>query len=51
MLQLYNLSFQKSVLPAAWKDTRVILLDKKDSICPSSPTRPISLIDSFQKVG
>lgn len=51
LLKLYNLSFEKSVLPSAWKDTRMILLAKKDSICPPSLTRPISLLDSFQKIG
>ncbi|CAF1246698.1 unnamed protein product [Rotaria sordida] len=51
LLKLYNHSFQKSVLPSAWKDTRMILLAKKDSICPPSLTRPISLPDSFQKIG
>ena len=51
LLKLYNLSFQKSILPSAWKDTRMILLAKKDSICPPSLTRPISLVDSFQKIG
>ncbi|CAF4217699.1 unnamed protein product [Rotaria socialis] len=29
----------------------MILLAKKDSICPPSLTRPISLLDSFQKIG
>ena len=51
LLKLYNLSFQKSILPTAWKDTRIILLAKKESICPPSLTRPISLLDSFQKIG
>ncbi|CAM4827807.1 unnamed protein product [Rotaria magnacalcarata] len=51
LLNLYNHSFQKSILPSAWKDTRMILLAKKDSICPPSLTRPISLLDSFQKIG
>ncbi|CAF2262242.1 unnamed protein product [Rotaria magnacalcarata] len=51
LLKLYNHSFQKSVSPSAWKDTRMILLAKKDSICLPSLTRPISLLDSFQKIG
>ncbi|CAF3951464.1 unnamed protein product [Rotaria magnacalcarata] len=50
LLKLYNHSFQKSVSPSAWKDTRMILLAKKDSICLPSLTRPISLLDSFQKI-
>ncbi|CAM4848591.1 unnamed protein product, partial [Rotaria magnacalcarata] len=37
----------ESVLPSAWKDTRMILLAKTDSICLPSLTRPISLLDSF----
>jgi hypothetical protein len=51
LLQLYNMSFQKAILPNAWKDTRMILLAKKESICPPASTRPISLLDVFQKVG
>jgi hypothetical protein len=50
-LKLFNHSFQTAVLPRAWKDTRVILLAKKESICLPSLTRPISLIDSILKVG
>ncbi|CAF1507255.1 unnamed protein product, partial [Rotaria magnacalcarata] len=50
LLKLYNYSFQNSILPSAWKDTRIILLAKKDHICPPSLTRPICLLDSFQKV-
>ncbi|CAF4194111.1 unnamed protein product, partial [Rotaria magnacalcarata] len=51
LLKLYNYSFQNSILPSAWKDTRIILLAKKEHICPPSLTHPISLLDSFQKVG
>ncbi|CAF3818990.1 unnamed protein product [Rotaria sp. Silwood1] len=51
LLKLYNYSFQNSILPSAWKDTRIILLAKKEHVCPPSLTRPISLLDSFQKVG
>ena len=50
-LELYNLSFQKAILSVAWKDTRMILLAKKESICARSTTRRISLLDMFQKVG
>jgi hypothetical protein len=49
LLNLYNLSFQTAILPTAWKDTRIILLAKKESICSPSSTRPISLIDIFLK--
>ena len=51
LLKLFNLSFKESSLPLAWKDTKIVLLAKKESICSPSLTRPISLIDSFQKVG
>jgi len=51
LLQLYNNSFSNAILPIAWKDTRILLLAKKESICLPSLTRPISLLDSFQKVG
>lgn len=51
LLNLYNHSFQKLIVPLAWKDTRMILLTKKESTCPPQLTRPISLLDSFQKVG
>ncbi|CAF4326339.1 unnamed protein product, partial [Adineta steineri] len=51
LLHLYNLSFSSAVLPVAWKDTRILLLAKKDSICSPALTRPISLLDCFQKVG
>ena len=51
MLKIFNHSFKSAVLPVSWKDTRMILLAKKDPICSPSFTRPISLIDSFLKVG
>ncbi|CAF4179157.1 unnamed protein product, partial [Adineta steineri] len=38
-------------LPDAWKETRMILIAKKESICSPALTRPISLIDSFLKIG
>ncbi|CAF1265947.1 unnamed protein product [Adineta ricciae] len=50
-LNLFNHSFKTALLPSAWKDTRMILLAKKESICSPSLTRPISLIDSFLKIG
>ena len=49
-LKLFNHSFKTAFLPKAWKDTRMILLAKKESICLPSLTRPISLIHSFLKV-
>ncbi len=51
LLHLYNLSFSSSFLPSSWKDTRIILLAKKESVCLPDQTRPISLLDCFQKVG
>ncbi|CAF1456150.1 unnamed protein product [Rotaria magnacalcarata] len=50
LLKLFNHSFQTSIMPRAWKDTRMVLLAKKEPICSPSLTRPISLIDSFLKV-
>ncbi|CAF4730431.1 unnamed protein product, partial [Rotaria magnacalcarata] len=37
-------------MPDKFKDVRIILLAKKDAICPPEQTRPISLIDSFLKI-
>ncbi|CAF4209566.1 unnamed protein product, partial [Rotaria magnacalcarata] len=48
-LKLFNHSLQTVIMPKAWKDTRMLLLAKKESICPPSLTRPIYLIDSFLK--
>ena len=49
-VKLFNLSLRDSFFPTAWKETRMILLAKKEPICLPSSTRPISIIDSFQKV-
>jgi hypothetical protein len=51
ILELFNHSFQTAIIPKAWKDTRMILLTNKEAIYPPSATRPISLLDSFRKVG
>jgi hypothetical protein len=51
LLSLYNRSFSECFQPAGWKDTRVVLLAKKTHICEPSDTRPISLHDTFQKIG
>ena len=51
LLDLYNRSFTSAILPKAWKDTRMLLLAKKESICEPAQTRPISLLDTFQKIG
>ncbi|CAF3188277.1 unnamed protein product [Rotaria socialis] len=37
-------------MPDKFKNVRIILLPKKDAICPPDQTRPISLIDSFLKI-
>ena len=50
LLPLFNCSFETALFPSNWKDTRVILLAKKDPVCPPSLTRPISLVDCFQKI-
>ena len=50
LLKLINKSFESAVFPSSWKESRMILIAKKDAICPPSLTRPISLIDSFLKV-
>ena len=51
LLGLFNSSFTSACLPSAWKDTRMILLPKKRSDLRSGPhTRPISILDSFQKI-
>ncbi|CAM4790806.1 unnamed protein product [Rotaria magnacalcarata] len=51
LLHLYNLTFSSSFLPSSWKDTRILLLAKNNSVCLPAQTRPISLLDCFQKVG
>jgi len=51
LLNLYNLSFSSFFLPISWKDTRIVLLAKNDSVCIPAQTRPISLLDCFQKIG
>jgi len=51
LLDLYNRSFRSGILPSTWKESRMILLAKKDAICTPDLTRPISIIDSFSKIG
>ncbi|CAF4646630.1 unnamed protein product, partial [Rotaria socialis] len=50
LLQIFNLSFSSAIVPKQWKETRVLLLAKKESICEVMATRPISLLDVFLKV-
>lgn len=51
LLQLFNRSFSDFFIPSGWKDTRILLLAKKAHICDPAETRPISLLDTFQKLG
>lgn len=51
LLHMYNRSFSECFIPSGWKDTRIVLLAKKEHICEPSDTRPISLLDTFQKIG
>lgn len=50
LIKLFNYSFSECFMPDRFKDVRIILLAKKDSICTPDLTRPIALIDSFLKV-
>jgi Reverse transcriptase (RNA-dependent DNA polymerase) len=49
-VKLYNYSFANSYLPDKFKEVRMILLAKNNSICTVDQTRPISLLDSFLKI-
>lgn len=48
--EIFNQTLSKAIFPRLWKDTRVLLLAKKDPICLPAQTRPISLLDSFLKI-
>ncbi|CAF4467744.1 unnamed protein product [Rotaria socialis] len=50
LLQIFNLSLSSTIAPKQWKDIRVLLPDKNESICDVTTTRPISLLDVFLKV-
>ena len=50
MVKIFNNSFATATLPVAWKEARIVILAKKESICAPSETRPISLLDVFLKV-
>jgi hypothetical protein len=50
LVNIFNLSFSQAIFPVQWKDTRILLLAKKESICNPSFTRPISLLDVFLKI-
>lgn len=50
MVKIFNHSFTTATIPAAWKQARIVILAKKESICAPSDTRPISLLDVFLKV-
>jgi len=50
LIKLYNHSFSTCFLPSRFKDVKMILLAKNNSICTPELTRPIALLDSFLKV-
>ena len=50
LIKIFNLSFSHAIVPRQWKDTRILLLAKKEPICEPAHTRPISLLDIFLKV-
>ena len=50
LVRLYNHSLATTFMPSKWKDVRMIVLAKKDSIYIPAATWPISLLDSFLKV-
>ena len=50
MVKIFNHAFATATLPAAWKEARIVILAKKEAICPPSETRPIALLDVFLKV-
>jgi hypothetical protein len=50
LLKIFNNSYSNGIFPSKWKDSRVLLLAKKEHICSPNATRPISLIDCFLKV-
>ena len=50
LVQVFNLSLTDGIFPDKWKDTRILLLAKIESVCDPSCTRPISLLDSFLKI-
>jgi len=50
LVQIFNLSFSDAIVPKQWKDTRILLLAKKESICDPFLKRPIALLDVFLKI-
>lgn len=50
ILKLYNDSFAKGYVIEKFKEVLMILLTKKEAICRTDETRPISLPDSFLKI-
>ncbi|CAF1624420.1 unnamed protein product [Rotaria magnacalcarata] len=50
LVEIFNHSFSEGTMPDRWKDSRMLLLAKKDPICNPGLTRPISLLDVFLKV-
>ncbi|CAF1649921.1 unnamed protein product [Rotaria magnacalcarata] len=50
LVQIINHSFSDAIVPKKWKDTRILLLAKKEPICHPVSTCPISLLDVFLRV-
>ena len=50
LIPLFNASLSTTFMPDKWKDVRMVVLAKKESICPPEATRPISLLDSIFKI-
>ena len=49
LLKIFNLSLSRTMVRDKWKETRMLLVAKKDSVCSPSLTRPVSLLDIFLK--
>ena len=49
-VKLYNYSFTEGFMLKKFKEVRMILLARRNTICTSDQTRRISLLDSFLKI-
>ena len=50
LIKIFNLSSSHAIVPRQWKDTRILLLAKKEPIFEPALTWSISLLDIFLKV-
>ncbi|CAF4661061.1 unnamed protein product, partial [Rotaria sp. Silwood2] len=50
LLQIFNTSFTEARFPDSWKEVKMWLLAKKESVCLHDSTRPISLLNTFLKI-